>query len=47
MPIKKNKEKLFMSLLKEFTIITFGAVLTAAAIYFFMLPSHVAVDIHH
>ena len=27
----------------DFTIITFGAVLAAAAIYFFMLPSHVAV----
>lgn len=28
---------------KDFLIITFGAVLAAAAIYFFMLPSHVAV----
>ena len=27
----------------DFTIITFGAVLAAVAIYFFMLPSHVAV----
>ena len=27
----------------DFVIITFGAVLAAAAIYFFMLPSHVAV----
>lgn len=33
----------FILLLKEFIIITFGAVLAAAAIYFFMLPSHVAV----
>ena len=40
---RKKKEKRFMSLLKEFIIITFGAVLAAAAIYFFMLPSHVAV----
>ena len=31
----------FILLLKEFIIITFGAVLAAAAIYFFMLPSHV------
>ena len=29
--------------IKEYTVITFGAVLAAAAIYFFMLPSHVAV----
>ncbi len=29
--------------IKEYTIITFGAVLAAAAIYFFMLPSHIAV----
>ena len=43
MSIKKNKEKRLMSLLKEFVIITFGAVLAAAAIYFFMLPSHLAV----
>ena len=28
---------------KEFFIITFGAALTSAAIFFFMLPSHVAV----
>lgn len=28
---------------KDFLIITFGSLLTAAAIYFFMLPSHVAV----
>ena len=33
----------FILLFKEFIIITFGAVLAAAAIYFFMLPSHVAV----
>ena len=35
--------KKFISLFKEFIIITFGAVLAAAAIFFFMLPSHVAV----
>ena len=37
----KMKNTLFF--MKEFAIITFGAVLAAAAIYFFMLPSHVAV----
>lgn len=30
-------------LIKEYIIITFGAVLAGAAIYFFMLPSHLAV----
>ena len=29
--------------LKEFAIITFGTLIAAAAIYFFMLPSHIAV----
>lgn len=29
--------------IKEFGLITFGSILAAAAIYFFMLPSHVAV----
>ena len=29
--------------IKEYAIITFGGVLAAAAIYFFMLPSHIAV----
>lgn len=29
--------------IKDFSIITFGAILVAAAIYFFMLPSHVVV----
>ena len=29
--------------LKEFIIITFGAIITSSAIYFFMLPSHIAV----
>jgi uncharacterized membrane-anchored protein YitT (DUF2179 family) len=29
--------------LKEYSVITLGAVLAAVAIYFFMLPSHVAV----
>ena len=28
---------------KEYFIITFGAVLAAAAIYFFMLPSHLTI----
>lgn len=32
-----------MKKIKEFLIITFGAVLAGAAIFFFMLPSHVAV----
>lgn len=32
-----------LHLLKEYIVITFGAALAAAAIYFFMLPSHVAV----
>ena len=30
-------------MIKEYSVITFGAVLAAAAIYFFMLPSHVAI----
>ena len=29
--------------LKEFAIITFGTLIATAAIYFFMLPSHIAV----
>lgn len=37
----KRNETLYM--VKDFAIITFGAVLAAAAIFFFMLPSHVAV----
>ncbi len=37
------KKNTFLYTLKEFAIITFGALLTAAAVYFFMLPSHVAV----
>lgn len=37
------KKHTFLYTLKEFAIITFGALLTAAAVYFFMLPSHVAV----
>ena len=36
------KSKFFRAL-KEFSIITFGAALAAAAIFFFMLPSNVAV----
>ena len=38
--MEKNK---ILRNVKEYIIITFGAVLAAAAIYFFMLPSHVAV----
>lgn len=38
--MEKNK---ILRNVKEYVIITFGAVLAAAAIYFFMLPSHVAV----
>ena len=30
-------------LIKEYSIITFGAALAATAIYFFMLPSHIAI----
>lgn len=37
------KKKNILVIMKEFSVITFGAVLAAAAIYFFMLPSHVAV----
>ena len=29
--------------IKEYAVITFGAALAAAAIYFFMLPSHISV----
>ena len=32
-----------LKIIKEYLIITFGAVLASAAIYFFMLPSHVAI----
>ena len=35
----------YRSLLKEFIIITIGAVIVAAAVFFFMLPSHVTVGI--
>ena len=37
------KKKELGKLIIDFGIITFGAILAAAAIYFFMLPSHVAV----
>lgn len=37
-----KKTKIWNSI-KDFSIITFGAFLAGAAIYFFMLPSHVAV----
>ena len=39
----KNREINVKALLLDFVIITFGALLAAAAIFFFMLPSHVAV----
>ena len=32
-----------LKIIKEYFMITFGAVVAAAAIYFFMLPSHVAI----
>jgi len=35
--------KRFLKVCKEYLIITFGAVLAAAAIYFFMMPSHIVV----
>ena len=38
--MKKSK---ILNNVKEFVIITFGALVAAAAIFFFMLPSHVAV----
>lgn len=38
--MKKNK---ILNTVKEYIIITFGAALAAMAIYFFMLPSHIAV----
>ena len=34
---------MFKKILKEYSIITFGAVLAAAAIYFFMLPMNIAI----
>ncbi len=37
------KKTLFLRNLKEFSIITFGALMATVAIYFFMLPSKVAV----
>ena len=37
-----TKSKLLFGI-KEFVIITFGAFVTSAAIFFFMLPSHIAV----
>ena len=37
-----NKEKVWNSV-KEFSVITFGAFLVAVAVYFFMIPSHIAV----
>lgn len=37
------KKSQVISIVKEFLIITFGAFLAAVAIFFFMLPSHVAV----
>ncbi len=37
-----SRQKLFLAV-KEFFIITLGALITSSAIYFFMLPSHVAI----
>ncbi len=37
-----TKQKFFQTV-KEFIIITFGALIASTAIYFFMLPSHVAI----
>ena len=37
-----KREKVIQAL-KEFFIITLGAIITSSAIYFFMLPSHVAI----
>ena len=34
---------MFKRILREYSIITFGAVLAAAAIYFFMLPMNIAI----
>ncbi len=34
---------MFKRVIKEYAIITFGAILAAAAIYIFMLPSHIAI----
>ena len=42
MSTKTEKNK-WLSILIDFSIITFGALIAAAAIFFFMLPSHVAV----
>lgn len=36
-------KKQFLGIVQDFLVITFGAVLAGAAIFFFMLPSHVAV----
>ena len=39
----KNKRIFLVHAVKEYLVITGGAILAACAIYFFMLPSHVAV----
>lgn len=39
----KRKKQMVKRIIKEYLIITFGAIVAAAAIYFFMLPSHIAV----
>lgn len=41
--LKEADDMKYRSLLKEFIIITIGAVIVAAAVFFFMLPSHVTV----
>lgn len=41
--LKEADDMKYRSLLKEFIMITIGAVIVAAAVFFFMLPSHVTV----
>ena len=41
--LEKSKRGRIVCAFKDYAVITFGAILAACAIYFFMLPSHVAV----
>ena len=41
--MEKSKRGRIVCAFKDYAVITFGAILAACAIYFFMLPSHVAV----
>jgi len=41
--LEKSKRVHVIHAVREYLVITFGAILAACAIYFFMLPSHVAV----